>query len=107
MHDLGTLGGTNVYLGAIYNFAAAINNRGQIVGESITPDGSRHAFLYCNGRMTDLNDFVDFTTTNGPAGFLTLGVANGINDRGQVVGTGAFWDGTNVTYQAFLLKVVP
>ena len=40
MHDLGTLGGSNVFRGGIYtsdNFATAINNRGQVVGQAIAP----------------------------------------------------------------------
>ena len=109
MHDLGTLGGTYVDRGegasAIVNYATAINNRGQIVGSSLAPDGSMHAFLYRNGTMTDLNDLVNLTAINGPKGFLALAIANGINERGQIVGDGPFWDGTNVTYRAFLLNL--
>jgi probable HAF family extracellular repeat protein len=37
------------------NIALAINNRGQIVGESDLPgDTATHAFLWQNGVMTDL-----------------------------------------------------
>lgn len=57
--------------------------------------------------MTDLNDLVNFTTTNGPAGFLALGTANGINDQEQFVGLGYYWDGTNVLTRAFLLNATP
>jgi probable HAF family extracellular repeat protein len=46
--DLGTLGGTQ-------SFAYAINDLGQVVGESwISGDMSSHAFLYSNVKMTDL-----------------------------------------------------
>jgi probable HAF family extracellular repeat protein len=39
MRDLGTLGGA-------YSSAAAINDHGQIVGESLTADGAYHAALW-------------------------------------------------------------
>jgi probable HAF family extracellular repeat protein len=107
MYDLGTLGGSQLYAGGNYNYAAAINNWGQIVGQATTANGAFHAFLYNNGKMVDLNNLVKLTAVNGPAGFLVLIAANGINDRGQIVGVGAFWDGAQVTDRAFLLKVAP
>jgi probable HAF family extracellular repeat protein len=107
MLDLGTLGGTNGYNGGNYNHATAINNRGQIVGQASATGGSYHAFIYSKGRMTDLNDLVDLTAINGPAGFLSLTEANGINEKGQIVGNGLSWDGTNVTAHAFLLNLKP
>ncbi len=73
VQDLGTLPGQT------YSGAAAINSRGQIVGQS----GSR-AFLYQAGRMRDLNDLI-------PAGagwVLTKAIA--LNDQGQIVGDGTF-----------------
>lgn len=45
--DLGTLGGT-------YSFAAAVNDRGQVVGISETASSERHAFFWEEGVMTDL-----------------------------------------------------
>jgi len=46
--ELGTLGGTQ-------SFAYALNDNGQVVGESWTVgDSSSHAFLFTNGKMTDL-----------------------------------------------------
>ncbi len=47
MSDLGTLGGPNSY-------AIAINDSGQIVGNSDLADGTTRAFLYAAGVMTDL-----------------------------------------------------
>jgi len=67
--DLGTLGGT-------YSAAQAINNRGEIVGESSTASGELHAFLWQDGTMIDLG------TLGG-----TSSSARGINERGQVVGS--------------------
>ncbi len=64
MYDLGTLGGTNSY-------AYGINDVGQVVGQSQVANGDWHAFLWSPGNgMQDLG----------------LGSANGINNKGQVVG---------------------
>ena len=78
--DLGTLGGSSR--------AWAINNRGQVVGESTTDTGERHAFLWEKGVMTDLGTLGGEEST-----------ALGINDRGQVVGYGPT---TTARYHAFL-----
>ena len=74
MTDLGTLdGGTGSY-------AYAINDSGQVVGNSFSTDyAGQHDFLYSNGTMTDLNALID------PSSGWTLQNANGINDAGQIV----------------------
>ena len=69
LRDLGTLGGDSAN-------AWNINDRGQVVGDSVTTDGSTHAFLWDKGVMTDLG------TLGGP--FSSAAV---INDRGQVAGS--------------------
>jgi probable HAF family extracellular repeat protein len=68
IRDLGTLGGKASY-------AYAINDRGQVVGESETASGVMHAFLWQSGEMTDL----------GALGG-SWSYAYAINGRGQVVG---------------------
>src|SRR5438874_4675200 len=79
--DLGTLGGT-------YSAAQAINNSGEIVGESSTASGELHAFLWQDGTMIDLG------TLGG-----TYSSARGINERGQVVGSNTIGSGES---RAFL-----
>jgi probable HAF family extracellular repeat protein len=67
MTDLGTLGGT-------LSAANAINDRGQIVGESTTASGEKHAFLWEHGVMKDLGEPGETST------------AHGINSHGEIVG---------------------
>jgi len=68
--DLGTLtGGDSVE-------AAAINNKGQIVGSATTAEGETHAFLFDGGKMIDLG------TLDGTDSYATA-----INDNGKIVGT--------------------
>jgi probable HAF family extracellular repeat protein len=79
MLDLGSLGGVDGI-----SDARAINNRGQVVGESGTGPGKSelHAFLWNGGEMLDLNDLIP-----GDSGW-RLTWATGINDRGQITGFG-------------------
>jgi probable HAF family extracellular repeat protein len=96
MTDLGTLpGGTN-------SFATSINNSGLVVGYSeatAAPPLSTDAFLYTGTTLIDLNSLI-------PAALhWHLTQANGINDRGDIVGYGEINGGPT---RAFLLtNVVP
>jgi probable HAF family extracellular repeat protein len=66
--------------GDSYTIAYAINDAGQVVGQSFGgPEGSR-AFIWQNGKTYDLNGLV-------PAGSaLYLVFAEGINNRGEITG---------------------
>lgn len=89
--DLGTLGGN-------WAIAFGMNERGQIVGGSFLATGELRAFLWQDGVMTDLGTLGGTSSvaqSRFPAscnlqpdlGTLgTFSLANGINNRGQIVG---------------------
>jgi probable HAF family extracellular repeat protein len=68
--ELGTLGGDS-------SEAIAVNERGQVLGESTAADGTTHAFLWTRGHMVDL----------GRVGFHG-GLDYALNDKGQAIGPG-------------------
>jgi probable HAF family extracellular repeat protein len=68
-------------LGGEDSDASGINTRGEVVGNAKTPDGLYHAFI------TDANAVIRILDIPGTIS------ATGINDKGQVVGSGV-WDGT-------------
>lgn len=90
MTDIGTLGGD-------YGEALGLDARGDVVGQATTA-GNRieDAFLYANGTMTDLNDFVDQT-------HWWLGQAIDICDDGTIIGNGIL-DGAS---RGYVLTPVP
>jgi probable HAF family extracellular repeat protein len=68
MTDLGSLGGTQGH-------ASAINDRGQVAGDSnLAGDQIQHAFFWHQGKMQALTPGRDFS------------FAHGLNDNGDVVG---------------------
>jgi len=81
MHDLGTLDDT---VDAPASVAYAINNRGEIVGKSLTAVGLR-AFVYRDGHMLNLNSLVACSPL---AQYTTLLNAKAINDAGWIVANG-------------------
>jgi probable HAF family extracellular repeat protein len=82
MTGLGTLGGGSSY-------ATAINNQGQVTGNSSVASGYAHAFLYSNGSLMDLG------TLGGGSSY-----GYGINGAGTVVGYS--WLANSSTTHAFL-----
>ena len=79
--NLGTLGGN-------FSSANAINNAGQVVGESETASGGSHAVLWQDGKPQDLGTLPRGNSSS----------ASGINNDGQIVGT----DTTSGNNRAFL-----
>ena len=57
--------------------AHAINNRGQIVGQSTNAEGREHAVLWQEGQITDLGTLPGHTWSS----------ASAINDCGQIIGS--------------------
>jgi probable HAF family extracellular repeat protein len=73
---LGTLGGS-------FSIARDINNRGEIVGGSLTHgDASFHGFLYRQHHLYDLNELLP------TSGGWELIQAFAINNHGEIVGVG-------------------
>lgn len=92
VQDLGTLGGDS-------SLGSDINNRSQVVGYAEDSSGERQAFLYDGDSMLDLcvlSNCID-------AGWENLFEATGINDRGDIAGSGLI----NGERHAFLATVVP
>jgi probable HAF family extracellular repeat protein len=76
MHVLGTLGGAESH-------AVGLNASGQIVGYSDTSGAGFDAFMYDSTHgMVDLNSLID------PSSGWSLYAASGINDLGQITGSG-------------------
>jgi probable HAF family extracellular repeat protein len=78
MQDLGTLGGNSSH-------AIAMNNNGQVIGNSDTASGYSHAFLW-----DSIHGMQDLGTLGG-----TVSTAYAINDSGQVWGLSDTSSGTS------------
>lgn len=94
--DLGTLGSLDGLKDQVGSHANGINASGQITGKSKAAGGEvdvTHAFLYSQGKMTDLGTLPGYRNSGGAA----------INDQGQVIGFASDADAEGVTRcQAFL-----
>ena len=86
LKDLGTLGGKSAW-------GYGINSMGEVVGDS---DGN--AFIYSNGKMSDLSRLI--INKNG----WTIAGAIRINDAGQIIGNGCNPSGQQ---HGFLLNPIP
>jgi probable HAF family extracellular repeat protein len=100
INDLGQVVGSNGDGGYLYVAGAAtrlpspggngsvpkaVNNLTQIVGQSWTATGN-HAFVITNGQIVDLNNAI--AASSPDKGFVTLEVADDINDRGWILASG-------------------
>jgi probable HAF family extracellular repeat protein len=77
MTDLGTLGG-------IFSWGTGVNSAGDVAGYSTLPNGTYHAFLVHNRKMTDLGSLA----ANGSS------EAYSINNFGEVVGSSTSVNGS-------------
>jgi probable HAF family extracellular repeat protein len=77
MHDLGTLPGD------VQSAGTSINDRAEVVGPSVDGSGNLRAFLWKDGRITDLNTLIP---ADSP---LFLLFPSAINSRGEIAGFGA------------------
>lgn len=94
-------GGSTCNLGALgpglVSEALGMNDLDQVVGLSQVTVGTsvqNHAFIWQNGRMSDLNGLVAPGTT------LTLTIAQDINDRGEITGQATTPAGATVAFEA-------
>lgn len=85
-------------LGGAYSIATGLNNLGQVVGHSMTVDGTLNAFVTLGDALINLETLPDIIDS----GWSNLTVA-AINDAGQIAGTGLI----NGKQRAFFLTPVP
>ncbi|HTL58876.1 MAG TPA: Ig-like domain-containing protein [Candidatus Limnocylindrales bacterium] len=90
MSDIGTLGGST-------SSASAINNAGLIVGYATDANEIANAFLYDGSKMINLTALLPANS-----GWTNLASADGINDAGQIIGSGYLADGE---FQGYLLTL--
>jgi len=85
----GVASGLGFLPGDVVSTDSAISDTGQIVGQSIEPNGNIRGFVWRDGVMSALDTLIPADSTLGPFD------PGGINSRGQIVGT-AFVKGTCV-----------
>ena len=92
--SMSSLGAQVTALGADSSSASAINNLGQIVGY-LGYGQLLQAFLFDGTNLVNLNQYIPSSSA-----FASLATADGINDKGQIIGSGTL---TNGDYHGFLL----
>ncbi len=90
----GTIRNLGALPGATVIYPNGLNNFGHVVGYAQGPRERHRAFLYVDGAMHDLTEFV-----KAKSGWTFL-TANAINDKGQIVGIGQLNGGA---HRMFLL----
>lgn len=109
--NLGTLGGA-------ISFATDINDSGWIVGYAQNASDmfpNFHSFVWVGGVMHDLEELAaPLMSTGSTAGFVSFGKSGfnpvdpgilSLNDAGQIVGVGLYFDGATYSSQAFVMTV--
>lgn len=101
IRDLGTLPGT------VHSYATAINNHGQVVGAARNTPVLRAILWTEEGGLVDLNTLFASQLVDGTSapGFISLNEARDINDKGEIVGSGTYFDGTATYTRAFYLAL--
>lgn len=98
---LGTLPGDDSSL------ARGINDAGVVVGDSENESdvAVTHAFVSLNGQLLSLSQLATLGNGSSP-GLVSLDSARAINDAGQIVGWGTYYNGTASVRHAFLLTPI-
>jgi probable HAF family extracellular repeat protein len=78
--------------------ALGINNKTEIVGEADSGDLDGRAFLWRQGKLTDLNSFLP------PDSGWQLNGAHAINDAGEIVGYGVHDGGSHAFLMVPIVK---
>jgi probable HAF family extracellular repeat protein len=97
--------GTMIDLGSgNYSEATDINNSGEVVGW----DSVKGAFVYSTGSGLEYLDAQDASLLvsggGSQRGFTEFVEANAVNNLGDIVGEGLYWNGSSYSDQAFLLE---
>jgi probable HAF family extracellular repeat protein len=96
MKDLG--GGSS-------SIAKGINDKGEVVGQGTDANGLPFAFLYTTTiGIVNLNNYVVNLSNGTTTGFTSVANAFAINEQGNIVGVGFYFDGTKTIEAGFLLK---
>ena len=93
MTDIGTLSTVLPCCGTSMSSGNAINNLGQVAGNSYLNDQSTMGFLWSKGSMTPIGSLYTGPSPAPYSAFYWSG-AVGINDSGQIVGASSIWSTT-------------